>query len=169
MPTVIGAIRDKWVALGSTQSFLGQPFTDELTTPDGTGRYNHFQGGSIFWTPRTGAHEVHGQIRDKWAALGWERSFLGYPLTDELGTPDRVGRFNHLEGGSIYWTPQTGATTVSPPISGACYRNLLLFRSCPAETDPVRIWGQPDRKESSWSWPRTQGDDRCESHAWFHS
>ena len=109
MTSVIGAIRDKWLALGGPSSFLGQPLTDELTTPDGVGRYNHFQGGSIYWTPNTGAHEVHGDIRNKWAALGWERSFLGYPLTDESPTPDGIGRFNHFQGGSIYWTPKTGA------------------------------------------------------------
>lgn len=112
MPTVIGLIRDKWISLGGPQSFLGQPLTDELTTPDGVGRFNHFQGGSIYWTPSTNAHEIHGQIRDKWAALGWERSFLGYPLTDELPTPDGVGRFNHFQNGSIYWTPKSGAHEV---------------------------------------------------------
>src|SRR5262249_14573546 len=94
MPSVIGAIRDKWIALGGSSSFLGQPLTDELTTPDAIGRYNHFQGGSIYWTPQTGAHEVHGGIRDKWASVGWERSLLGYPVTDESATPDGVGRFN---------------------------------------------------------------------------
>ena len=68
-----------------------------------------FQGGSIYWSPATGAFEVHGLIRVKWAQLGGEREFLGFPLTDELGTPDGIGRFNHFEGGSIYWTPETGA------------------------------------------------------------
>jgi uncharacterized protein with LGFP repeats len=48
MPNVIGAIRDKWLALGGPSSFLGQPLTDELGTPDGVGRFNHFQGGSIY-------------------------------------------------------------------------------------------------------------------------
>ena len=109
---VHGAIRDKWASLGWERSFLGYPTTDELVTPDQRGRFNHFEGGSIYWTPQTGAHEVHGAIRDKWASLGWERSFLGYPTTDELVTPDQRGRFNHFEGGSIYWTPQTGAHEV---------------------------------------------------------
>ena len=112
MPTVIGDIRIKWLALGGTSSFLGQPLTDELATPDGIGRFNHFQGGSIYWTPTTRAHEVHGTIRDKWASMGWERSFLGYPLTDESPTPDGLGRFNHFQGGSIYWTPTTRAHEV---------------------------------------------------------
>jgi hypothetical protein len=108
---VHGAIRDRWVSLGAERSFLGYPITDETGTPDGVGRYNHFQGGSIYWNPATGAHEVHGAIRDKWSSLG-KISFLGYPLTDETGTPDGVGRFNHFQGGSIYWIPATGAHEV---------------------------------------------------------
>jgi hypothetical protein len=92
----------------------GVPSTDELGTPDGVGRFNHFNdnSASIYWTPSTGAMAVWGDIRKKWAALGWERSPLGYPTTDELGTPDGVGRFNHFAGGSIYWTPSTGAAAV---------------------------------------------------------
>ncbi|MEM7063420.1 MAG: hypothetical protein AAF572_09680 [Cyanobacteria bacterium P01_B01_bin.77] len=109
---VHGLIRNKWADLGWERSFLGYPITDETATPDNIGRYNHFQGGSIYWTPDTGAHEVHGAIRDKWAHLGWEQGFLGYPVTDESITPDKVGRYNHFQGGSIYWTPNTGANEV---------------------------------------------------------
>lgn len=109
---VHGAIRTKWAQLGWEKSFLKFPTTDERKTPDNKGRYNHFQGGSIYWTPQTGAHEVHGSIRQKWAQLGWERGILKYPITDEKSTPDRRGRYNHFEEGSIYWTPQTGAHEV---------------------------------------------------------
>ncbi|MFN2557654.1 MAG: galactose oxidase-like domain-containing protein [Nitriliruptorales bacterium] len=109
---VHGAIRDKWSSLGLESGFLGFPLIDETATDDGVGRFNHFQGGSIYWTPATGAHEVHGAIRDKWSLLGWEESILGFPLTDETSTPDGVGRFNHFQGGSIYWTPATGAHEV---------------------------------------------------------
>lgn len=109
---VHGAILQKWESLGWERSDLGYPITDESTTPDGIGRYNHFQYGSIYWTPDTGAHEVHGAIREKWAQLGWERSDLGYPTTDEARTPDGIGRYNHFQYGSIYWTPDTGAHEV---------------------------------------------------------
>lgn len=109
---VHGLIRARWASLGWERSFLGYPLTDETAAPDGIGRYNHFQGGSIYWSPSTGAWEVHGAIRGKYSALGWERSFLGYPLTNETTTPDRIGRFNHFQGGSIYWTPSTGAWEV---------------------------------------------------------
>jgi uncharacterized protein with LGFP repeats len=109
---VHGAIAQKWQSLGGTGGFLHAPLTNETATPDGVGRFNHFQGGSIYWTPTLGAHEVHGLIRDKWASLSWERGFLGYPLTDETTTPDGVGRFSHFQGGSIYWTPTTQAHEV---------------------------------------------------------
>jgi len=109
---VHGNIREKWKSLGWEKSVLGYPITDESTTPDKIGRYNHFQNGSIYWTPKTGAHEVHGAIREKWESLGWEKSVLGYPITDENMTPDKIGRYNHFQGGSIYWTPKTGAHEV---------------------------------------------------------
>jgi len=66
---------------------------DETATPGGTSRYNHFPGGSIYWMPATGAHEVHGAIRNLWSSMGWERSFLGYPTRDELTTEGGVGRY----------------------------------------------------------------------------
>jgi hypothetical protein len=107
-----GAIRDHWVATGGVTGFLGVPTTNETGTPDGVGRFNHFNGASIYWTPSTGAHDIRGLIRDKWASLGWETSFLGYPITDEMGSPDNVGRYSHFQkngiDGAIYWTPAVG-------------------------------------------------------------
>lgn len=105
---VHGAIREKWKSMGWEKSFLGFPITDELTTPDGQGRYNHFEGGSIYWSPSTGAFEVHGAIRDKWASLGWESSFLGYPISDEESF-DEGGRISGFQHGAIYWWPDEGA------------------------------------------------------------
>ncbi len=112
--TVGGAIRQSWQANGGTSGPLGYPVTDELSTPDRVGRYNHFsKAGSVYWTTATGAHAVSGGIRERWAALGWETGPLGYPLTDELGTPDRVGRYTHFsKGGSLYWTQATGTRAV---------------------------------------------------------
>jgi hypothetical protein len=78
---VIGAIREKWEALGACA--WGAPTTDEGDAANG-GRYMHFDnGGSIYWTPWLGAHETHGAIRAHWQALNWEHSWLGYPVSDE--------------------------------------------------------------------------------------
>jgi uncharacterized protein with LGFP repeats len=117
---VYGVIRGKWVQVGLEAGALGYPTTGELSTPDGGGRYNHFsKGGSIYFTPSTGAHEVHGSIRGLWQQLGWEAGVLGYPLTDETITPDGVGRYNHFaKGGSIYWSPGTGAHEIYGSIRG---------------------------------------------------
>jgi peptidoglycan/xylan/chitin deacetylase (PgdA/CDA1 family) len=109
---VWGAIFGRYSAMGRTESVLRFPVTDELPAPDGRGRYNHFQGGSIYWTPSTGGREVYGAIRGRWSALGWERSVVGYPVTGELATPTRPGRYNHFERGSIYWSPSSGAHEV---------------------------------------------------------
>lgn len=105
---VHGAIYAKWASLGWEQSFLGFPLTDESGAPDGVGRYNHFEGGSIYWTPATGAWEIHGAIRDRYASLGWERSFLGYPVSDEHDGPGGT-RISDFQNGQIGWSPRFGA------------------------------------------------------------
>ena len=85
----------------------GATTTDELATPDGRGRYNHFtKGGSIYYTTATGAHMVKGEIRKRWAALGWEYSYLRYPKSDEYVTYG--GYRSDFEGGYITYT-STGA------------------------------------------------------------
>jgi len=142
----MSAIDDKYFALGGPGGFLGQPVDEgagsqEMDTADHRGRCRDFQGGSIYWapqigayevhgdirikwaqlgflgfpvtdeywTPETGAHEVHGAIRDKWASMGWERSRLGYPISDEKGTSGGRGRVSEFQGGAILWTPEGGA------------------------------------------------------------
>jgi uncharacterized protein with LGFP repeats len=109
---VYGGIFGKWAEHGGFWGFLGRPLTDETGTPDGVGRFNHFEGGSIYWTQATGAHEVHGLIRDKWKSLGWEKSPLGYPITDELPTADGTGRVSRFQKGGIQWTPSGGVQVI---------------------------------------------------------
>jgi len=109
-----GVIREKWVEKGAEAGPLGYPVTDELGTPDGVGRYTHFsKSGSIYWTPANGAHSVWGLIRTVWEQTGWENGPLGYPVTDELTTPDGTGSYNHFsKAASIYFSPDTGAHEV---------------------------------------------------------
>jgi uncharacterized protein with LGFP repeats len=110
---VHGHIRDKWEKLGWEKGIKGFPITDELTTNDGKGRFNHFENGSIYWHPDVGgAFEVHGAIQGKWADLGYEGGLLGYPITDELKTRDGSGKYNHFQNGSIFYHPQFGAFEV---------------------------------------------------------
>ena len=109
---VHGPIATRYRQLRGPAGLLGFPSTDQRATGDGVGAYNHFTGGSIFWSPSTGAWEVRGLLRDRWAALGWERGLLGYPTGGTSTVSDGVGRFNDFQGGSIYWSPSTGAWEV---------------------------------------------------------
>lgn len=123
---VEGAIRDKYNQLGGAGGFLGFPTTDETTCPDGVGRFNHFNGGSIYYHPSLGAFQIGGLIEVEWNGLGATQ--YGYPNTDETGCADGVGRFNHFTSflpnnataaASIYWTPATGAHEVRGAIHSA--------------------------------------------------
>ena len=72
---------------------------------------------------------MHGAIRNLWAEMGWERSFLGYPTSDELSTEDGLGRYSEFQHGSIYWRPTTGAL--------ACRETMRLHIKC--LTAPTRF------------------------------
>jgi hypothetical protein len=110
-PSTVGLIDAKYRQLGGCNSILGKPTTNERVTPDGKGRYSVFERGSIYWTPATGAFEVHGVIRDKWAELGWEAGALGYPISGETEVPD--GRRSEFQHGSITWTTASDELTVT--------------------------------------------------------
>src|SRR5690606_21477142 len=83
----VTAIDDKYATLGGAGGFLGGPTTPELPCPDLVGAFRHYEHGSIYWSPATGAHEVHGEIKVLWSQLGWEAGELGYPTSDEGDGP----------------------------------------------------------------------------------
>jgi len=102
---------------------LGALLHEERTCPDNVGRFRTYERGSIHYHPDTGTWETHGGIRDYWARLGWENSFLGYPVSDErdYSTDDYIigvvgdpymedypkhrilGRCSFFQGGCIVW------------------------------------------------------------------
>jgi hypothetical protein len=109
------AIDEKFAAFGGP-AFFGPPITPEIATADGVGRVRHWTNASIWWSPAHGAHEVHGQILDRYLSLGAE-SFLGHPITDEHATAAGGGRVSSFERGSIYWSPATQTHEVYGAIS----------------------------------------------------
>nr|WP_281373171.1 SpoIID/LytB domain-containing protein [Kineococcus aurantiacus] len=114
---VRGAIRDAWGRLGWENSALAFPSTDERPLALRGGAFQQFLGGSLYWSPATGAHEVRGAIRDRWGALGWETGYLGYPTSDERRLA--AGAYATFEGGSVYWSRATGAHAVRGAIRDA--------------------------------------------------
>lgn len=109
---VRGEIRDKWAALGWELGFLRFPTSD--TRPVLHGLSNTFEGGHLYWSAATGAHEVHGGILAKYLQAGGPASALGFPVSDEQESS--LGRVSYFERGAIYWTPLSG--TVVVPTAG---------------------------------------------------
>lgn len=112
--TVANGDLTEYLHLGGPAGY-GLPYIDETRTPDGRGSYQHFMpnspyGRSIYYYPGIGSHEVHGGIRATWASLGWERSRLGYPTSDEFAITG--GRRNDFQHGYITWSAVTLKTTV---------------------------------------------------------
>jgi hypothetical protein len=109
---VYGAIFRRWRALGGVVD-LGFPLTGESGTPDGRGRYNHFQNGSIYYTPQTSAREVRTDVKDVWAASGWEQGPLGYPIAFPSRMPGVFTDFQDFERGSVYTFGASNSHTVT--------------------------------------------------------
>lgn len=64
---------------------------------------------SIYWSGRTGAHIVTGEIRAAWLASGGPSGRLGYPIADEQPAGGGIGRGCRFERGEISWSREGGA------------------------------------------------------------
>ncbi|GAB3429712.1 PQQ-dependent sugar dehydrogenase [Actinophytocola sediminis] len=106
---VVGAIHTRYRQMGAEGSVLRYPTTDEGGAA--SGRFNHFQSGSIYYTPAGGAHEIFGAILNRWNALGGA-SGLGFPISNELRTGDGKGTYENFQYGAVYWSASTGAWEV---------------------------------------------------------
>jgi len=126
----VAAIASDYKALGT--SILGKPTSGAQIASDGTGVFQDYQGGVIYWSAATGAHDLYGAILQKWEALGGVK--FGYPTTNEQATPDGVGLDSHFQyttflGGLLHhpiaiahdaaidWTPTYGAHAVNGAIA----------------------------------------------------
>ncbi|WP_324192509.1 alpha/beta hydrolase-fold protein [Nocardia transvalensis] len=124
---------------------LGMPTGDERPLPDGRGRYQTFQDGSVYWTPQTGAQVVRGAILAEWARQGYERGPAGYPTAPEQKTPNRDGVVQGFENGPLYFSTKTGAHRVQGMILGKYAQ--LGFENSPlgfplTEEQPLRDAGR---------------------------
>lgn len=123
--TLTGPVHAAWVGLGAQD--WAYPYSAPIPLVSGWARVVHFRayragGGtddvSIYWSPETGAQPVYGDIRARWAALGWEESYLGFPVTAEQPwddpESDRVGRVQHFQRGAIAWSAADRAVIEYP-------------------------------------------------------
>ncbi|GAA1974336.1 hypothetical protein [Microbacterium pumilum] len=129
--TIYEQILALWLIHGGSRGFLGLPEGREAapaTKYDGPpdSRSVVFGGGRIYWSPRTGAHEVHGAILTHYLAKSSDAvalfvppnsAHLGLPTSDEHDIEGvRGARLSTFERGSIYWTAGLGPVIVTQPI-----------------------------------------------------
>jgi hypothetical protein len=108
---VYGFVADAWARLGGATGFVALPNADQQVSAGG-GSLASFDGADITWSNATGAHEIHGAIRDRWHALGGVA--FGYPTTDESPLTNsagaEIGRTNGFPNGAgLYWSAASGA------------------------------------------------------------
>jgi uncharacterized protein with LGFP repeats len=68
-----------------------------------------FQGGTIYWTPTTGAHAVSGAIAAAWSDAGGTGGSLGYPTGEPYPVADGVAQ--DFQGGRLTQNTTSGAVT----------------------------------------------------------
>lgn len=109
-------IAAKAAALGA--EFTGSPLESVVRlqgpSPADNGAYRRrFSGCTIYYSPATGAHEIHGDIRAKYELRYQSSPLLGIPVGDQGGCPDGKGYYNQFSNAaSIYSHPETGPFVV---------------------------------------------------------
>lgn len=161
-----GSILEQYAANQYEAGHLGYPTSDEQCWIRG-GCFQTFTGGSIYWSPATGAHFVKGAIRDRWGSLGWESlrtpagppqgiteiwrarwgHDLGYPTSGEFCGLIRRGCFQNFERGRIYFSPATGAHPVTPSANGGYWTYAGAERS---------RFGYPVEEEHCVGYPQSE-------------
>ena len=114
--STMGAVGARWGALGWETGALGYPTSDERCGLRGGGCYQSFQGGTVHWSPASGAQASWGAILHRWGMHGWETGRLGYPVSGEICGLRGGGCYQLFQGGSVYWSPTTHAQVVDGAI-----------------------------------------------------
>jgi len=114
---VLGAIGTVYSAQNGASGWLGVPLLPEGCGLVGGGCWQQFAGGSVYWSPASGAHFVRGAILGSWAAVGWENSSYGYPTSDESCTTVPTSCTSTFQNGAITWTPTYGPVPTRPEVT----------------------------------------------------
>ncbi|MFV8753002.1 LGFP repeat-containing protein [Nannocystaceae bacterium ST9] len=104
---VHGDILAKYESTGGPGRW-GFPSTHESDVRNGNaviGKFNQFDGCTIYWSGATGAHVIYGDIRARYLATGGPLGGLGFPTSSEADIPGAPppARYNTFERGSILW------------------------------------------------------------------
>ena len=155
--------------LGGGFGVLGPPVGAEHPGPEG-GRYQDYSAGAIYWSPRTGAHAVRGEILRVWRAMSPFRPFgdgrpaLGYPTADEMSTNayGDAAAYSDFQGGSIAYRPgmaiRSLVTSRCVPVYATCTPKVCMNRGL------LRLVGLLFPPFAHFPCVRFRPVDRCDPH-----
>jgi uncharacterized protein with LGFP repeats len=89
----------KYKAMGSQASLLGASV--KSTAKLKKGKMQRFTGGRIYWSKKSGAHEVPDSVLARYEQLHETRGVLGFPTRD-LVTPITGADLVHFQNGALY-------------------------------------------------------------------
>jgi uncharacterized protein with LGFP repeats len=126
-PSLAGPIRDAWAGSGYENGVMGYPTSGVICGLKNGGCFQNFQGGAVMWSPSSGAaFSTFGAIRDFWQQQNFENGSLGYPTSNAFCGLKNGGCFQNYQGGTVMWSPATGAQTVLPgPVQQVWQRNAF--------------------------------------------
>ncbi|MFC5338897.1 hypothetical protein ACFPII_10335, partial [Leucobacter denitrificans] len=110
--TVNGAIRTLYLENGGSGGYMGHPKGSEVISR-GVVR-QEFSNATAYYTGRTGAAALHGQMRDFYYEIGDIESYLGLPIGSSFGDSHFSGQ--EFERGTAYFSEATGAGAVNGAI-----------------------------------------------------
>ena len=96
---------------------LGYPSSDETPSANG-GVYQIFQGGTTYWSPRSGSHAVPLDLLAEYGNHGYERGHLGYPTSEPYWDGNRHKQ--NFEHGVLEKTNDFNVTWAGQPNNYFC-------------------------------------------------
>lgn len=104
--TITGAIATRYKTNFNSYGGFNAAQTPEMTGLRDGGAGQHFDGGIIYWSPKTGARAMIGPIAAVWINEGKDKSKLGYPTTERYSAPGPGGLAQKFQNGVIYQNNQ---------------------------------------------------------------
>jgi uncharacterized protein with LGFP repeats len=99
-----GAVRARWLALGAEWGPMGFPVASETSIGNGAVK-QVFTDGDVYWSPRTGAHELRGAIARAWEEAGG-LTRLGLPTSGEVSAPGGAVRSEFSSGYTLVYSAE---------------------------------------------------------------
>lgn len=111
------AIFDTYGSYNWERGELGYPLTDETASANG-GVFQRFQGGTVYWSARTGSHAVPLSMLELYGQHGYVRGHLGYPTSEPYWDGNREKQ--NFEHGVLEKTNDFNVTWAGQPNNYFC-------------------------------------------------